>query len=135
MIISSNCARLSLDTLAYPYPGRSTRYQECWRFLSSLLWISKKFISCVLPGLGEVWTSVFLLQIALIKLDFPTLERQIKAYSGLSLSGQCSNNAPLFKNVAEMIFIKIRVHKITIKYREMVSDWKVIFSNKKNLTK
>ena len=65
--------------------------------------ISKKFINCVFQGFGEVCARFFLLQRALIKLDFPTFDLQIKANSGLSGEGQCSNFVPLFINVAELI--------------------------------
>lgn len=107
MIIVSNWARFSLETLAYPYHGRSTRYQERgFQYLSSLT-TSKKFVSCVLPGFGQVWTRVFLLQIALMRLDLPTLLLPINAYSGLSGAGQYSRFGLLLRYFAEIIFIYI----------------------------
>lgn len=50
---------------------------------------------CVLPGVEEILAKPFIPQSILIKEDFPTLERPIKAYSGLSAGGQSSNFALL----------------------------------------
>jgi len=44
----------------------------------------KWFIICVFPGFVEILANPFVWDITLIKEDFPTLERPIKAYSGLS---------------------------------------------------
>src|SRR5690606_747352 len=63
-----------LDTLAYPYPGKSTKNQ----FSLILKWL----ISWVLPGLPEVLARLLRSVSILIKEDFPTFERPINAYSG-----------------------------------------------------
>lgn len=44
-------------------------------------------ISNVLPGLAEVFAKPLWLQSILIRLDLPTLERPMKAYSGLVSTG------------------------------------------------
>ena len=51
---------------------------------------------CVLPGVCDTLANDFRLVSILINDDFPTLERPIKAYSGLSASGQPLNLTALF---------------------------------------
>ena len=66
-------------TLAYPYPGRSTK--------KNALLIMKKLISWVLPGVELVFTRRLRLTSVLIREDFPTLERPAKAISGNAAEG------------------------------------------------
>jgi hypothetical protein len=40
------------------------------------------------PGFPDIFANFFFLQIELIKDDFPTFERPIKAYSGINSFGQ-----------------------------------------------
>ena len=60
--------------------------------------IEKKFISWVRPGVLEALASPFLPVSALIRLDFPTLERPEKQTSILSGVGNpCISTTPLIK--------------------------------------
>ena len=67
------------DTLAYPKPGKSTKCQ--------FLLIRKWLMSWVFPGLEDVFARFFLLQIAFINEDLPTLDLPINAYSGIAMLG------------------------------------------------
>jgi hypothetical protein len=67
-------------TLAYPYPGRSTKQKA--------LFIKKKLISWVRPGVELVFTRRFRFKSVLISEDLPTLERPEKAISGKSAVGK-----------------------------------------------
>jgi demethylmenaquinone methyltransferase/2-methoxy-6-polyprenyl-1,4-benzoquinol methylase len=58
-----------------------------------------------LPGVPDVLASLLWLVIILIREDLPTLERPIKAYSGLSGLGQSSTFTLLIKYFAERISI------------------------------
>ncbi len=62
-------------------------------------------MSWVLPGVPEVFASLLWLVIILMSEDLPTLERPIKAYSGLSGLGQASTLTLLIKYFAERISI------------------------------
>ena len=66
-------------TLAYPNPGRSTN--------EMVLFIIKKLINCVRPGVELVLTRCLRLTRELISDDLPTLERPVKAISGKSVEG------------------------------------------------
>jgi hypothetical protein len=44
-------------------------------------------ISCVFPGVEEVFASIFCPVIILIREDFPTFDLPINAYSGISGGG------------------------------------------------
>jgi hypothetical protein len=70
-----------------------------------LLFIKKWFISIVLPGVAEVMANPFLPVSILIRLDLPTLERPIKAYSGFVPEGHFFTSVLLMTNVALSIFI------------------------------
>ncbi|SVA44510.1 uncharacterized protein METZ01_LOCUS97364 [marine metagenome] len=65
---------MTLDTFAYPYPGKST--------ILSFSLILNKLIDCVLPGVLLVLANFLDFVIALIMLDFPTFERPTKQHSG-----------------------------------------------------
>src|SRR5690606_12344227 len=80
------------DVWASPCPGTSTRSQS--------LVIMKWFISWVLPGFCEVFAKPFLLVNALMREDFPTFERPIKAYSGKFGAGNLSTSVLLTTNSA-----------------------------------
>jgi hypothetical protein len=84
-------------TLAYPYPGRSTNVNA--------LFISKKLMSWVRPGVRLVFTSRFRFRIVLIKEDFPTLDRPAKAISGNIAGGYCEGLAALVTNSADLMII------------------------------
>src|SRR5436190_4315034 len=62
-------------------------------------------MSWVLPGEPDVLASFSLLQSILIREDFPTLLRPIKAYSGLSGTGHFSNSGLLITYTAFLICI------------------------------
>src|SRR5690606_12038538 len=64
------------------------------------LLIMKWFISWVLPGFCEVFAKPFLLVNALMREDFPTFERPIKAYSGKFGAGNLSTSVLLTTNSA-----------------------------------
>ena len=78
-IKSDNCSRVFLDTLAYPYPGKST--------ILTVLLISNKFADCVRPGVLLIFANFFVLVIALMILDLPTLDLPTKQHSGKSALG------------------------------------------------
>src|SRR5258705_764811 len=88
---------MAFGTRAYPKPGRSTN-------LNRLL-IKKKFNDCVRPGVEEVRARPRTESRELIKLDFPTFERPMKAISGNSPIGQSDAWKLLFRNSALGIFI------------------------------
>lgn len=62
-------------------------------------------MSCVFPGLDEVFAKCLVLQSVLIKDDFPTLDRPIKAYSGKLTLGHFATFVLLITNLAERIRI------------------------------
>ena len=75
-IINASSFFLSVfDTFAYPYPGKSTKYI----FSISGVATSKKLISRVFPGVRPVLTNLVRSRSAFMVLDFPTLDRPIKA--------------------------------------------------------
>ena len=74
-IIWSSFFWTDLERFAKPYPGRSTKYHS--------LFIMKWLMSRVLPGVAEVLASPLWLQSMLMRLDLPTFERPMKAYSAL----------------------------------------------------
>jgi len=58
---------------------------------------------CVFPGFPEVLAMPFCWANILIKDDFPTLERPIKAYSGKWASGHLRQSATEVKNSIDLI--------------------------------
>lgn len=62
-------------------------------------------MSCVLPGLPEVFAKLFRLVSMLISDDLPTLDRPIKAYSGKLLLGHLATSLLLITKVADLISI------------------------------
>jgi hypothetical protein len=62
-------------------------------------------ISCVLPGVFEVFARLFWPVSILISDDLPTLDRPMNAYSGMSGLGQRSIFGLLTTNVADFISI------------------------------
>src|SRR3712207_2630122 len=68
-----------------------------------LLLIRKWLMSIVFPGVAEVMASPFRPVSILIKLDFPTLERPIKAYSGKDPAGHFCTSVLLMVNSALVI--------------------------------
>ena len=83
--------------MAYPYPGRSTRYQ--------LPFIRKRLISLVFPGVEEVIASFLLPQSMLIRDDLPTLDLPMRANSGRTLPGFPATRVLLPANCASLITI------------------------------
>ena len=69
-----NSCLFTFDILAYPYPGKS--------IILILSLIKNKLIFCVLPGVLLVLANFFDFVIALMMLDFPTLDLPIKQHSG-----------------------------------------------------
>ena len=74
--------------------------------------IRKWLITCVLPGVLEVLAASLDFNKALISEDFPTLERPIKATSGLSGSGHIFQSVLDFtklyfilKGTAKMLYV------------------------------
>jgi len=74
----------------------------------------KWLISLVFPGVCETFARLFLSVSILIRDDFPTFERPIKANSGRSVFGHCFRSVLLEINVEEIIFI-FRLYKETSK--------------------
>ena len=66
---------------------------------------------CVFPGFEEVLARPSELQSILIKEDFPTFDRPMKAYSGFSGGGQFSSFAQLLIYFAEEIFTKKKLNE------------------------
>src|SRR5436190_3492054 len=66
-------------------------------------------MSCVLPGVPDVFARLVLLQIKFISDDLPTLLRPINANSGLSGFGQLSTEGLLITYSADLISIFIRL--------------------------
>ena len=62
-------------------------------------------MSCVLPGVLDVFASFDWLVSILISEDLPTFERPMKAYSGLSGLGQPSTDGLLITYTAFVISI------------------------------
>jgi hypothetical protein len=60
---------------------------------------------CVLPGLTEILAKFFRLVSRFMSEDLPTLDRPIKANSGLLGEGQYSTEVLLTKNSANLISI------------------------------
>jgi hypothetical protein len=65
----------------------------------------KWLINNVLPGVAEVLASFLLFVSMLIRLDLPTLERPIKAYSGFVSLGHILTMGALRENSAVLMFI------------------------------
>ena len=61
-------------------------------------------MTCVFPGLDEIRASPLMPQSILMSEDFPTFERPMNAYSGLSGFGHCESFTPLLMYFAEVIF-------------------------------
>src|SRR5574339_378726 len=97
-MICPNPSRFSLLTRAYPYPGRSTRYQK------SLM--MKWFMVWVLPGLLEVFARFFRFVSIFNSDDLPTFDRPMKANSGLLSGGHFFTSATLDTNSACLISIR-----------------------------
>ena len=64
-------------------------------------------MSIVLPGVEEVIARDFLPVSILMRDDFPTFERPIKAYSCFSSRGHLATSELLMTNLAELISIRI----------------------------
>jgi hypothetical protein len=84
-------------TLAYPNPGRSTN--------ENTLFMMKKLISWVRPGVELVLTRCLRLTRVLISDDFPTLERPVKAISGKSSEGYWDGLTALLTNSADLMIM------------------------------
>lgn len=65
-------------------------------------------MSRVLPGVDDVLDSPLWLQSMLIRLDFPTFERPMNAYSIRLSLGHLSNVGDDMKNLAFLISILLR---------------------------
>src|SRR4030043_2370078 len=91
--------RTARGTLAYPYPGRSTR--------EILPFTRKKLIVWVRPGLELVLARFFCFTRALIKEDFPTFDFPAMATSGKSPVGYSEGLVALLIKSAEVIFTVI----------------------------
>ena len=65
----------------------------------------KWLISKVLPGLADVLANPLWLQSILMRLDLPTLERPIKAYSAFESSGHLANDGEDIVNSEFLIII------------------------------
>ena len=63
----------------------------------------------VLPGVAEVLANFLLFVSMLIKLDLPTFERPINAYSGDWVSGHFSTEELLMVNSADLISMLYRI--------------------------
>ena len=74
----------------------------------------KWLMSCVLPGVAEVFAKDFLLHNMLIRLDFPTFDLPMKAYSGFLGGGQRSIVGLLVIKLA--FLISTRIKNINDKY-------------------
>ena len=59
---------------------------------------------CVFPGVEDIFASAVLSVSILIREDFPTFDRPIKAYSGISAGGQSSGVTLLLINFVVVIF-------------------------------
>ena len=68
----------------------------------------KWFISSVLPGMADVLASFFLPHNIFIRLDFPTFERPMNAYSILLSFGHIDSRGALKVNSA--VFISIAIY-------------------------
>ena len=68
----------------------------------------KKFNDCVLPGVEDVRAKPFVDSNELIRLDLPTLERPMKAISGLGSSGQSVSWNALLMNSELLAFMRVR---------------------------
>ena len=62
-------------------------------------------MSRVFPGVADVLASLLFLVSMLIRLDFPTLDRPIKAYSGMVVAGHLLTKELLIINSALLISI------------------------------
>ena len=62
-------------------------------------------MSLVFPGVEDVFANFLILQIELIKLDLPTLERPKKAISGICVGGHSFKLGELIMNFAFFICI------------------------------
>jgi hypothetical protein len=93
----SHLKRAVLEALAYPYPGKSTKYH----FSSIKKWL----INCVFPGVPEVFARFFFPVNILINEDLPTFERPIKANSNFSSVGHLVISELETTNTASLIFI------------------------------
>lgn len=104
VIMFCRLERCFFDTLAYQYPGRSTR---CRSFLVSWShdWTVKKFTSWVFHGLPLTFARFFWLHMVLMRVDFPTFDLQIKANSWPVCSGQVCIDGADVRKVAECIGI------------------------------
>ena len=69
-------------------------------------------MSSVLPGVDEVLANFLLLVSMLIRLDLPTFERPIKAYSGFVSLGHIDTIGAESKNSACLISIRLRYYEL-----------------------
>mmetsp|Transcript_38917 Transcript_38917/g.86571 ORF Transcript_38917/g.86571 Transcript_38917/m.86571 type:complete len:221 (+) Transcript_38917:121-783(+) len=97
LVKESNASRLARPVRAYPYPGRSTRYQ--------LSFMRKWLMQRVLPGSLDTWASFLLLVSMLMREDLPTLERPMMANSGYLGAGQSSWRTALLMYEADLTLL------------------------------
>ena len=71
----------------------------------------KWLMSIVLPGVADVIASLGLWVSMLIRLDLPTLERPMNAYSGNPVCGQWSMRVLLMTNSALLISISLSLFR------------------------
>ena len=69
-------------------------------------------MSSVLPGVDEVLANFLLLVSMLIRLDLPTFERPIKAYSGFVSLGHIDTIGAESENSACLISIRLRCYEL-----------------------
>ena len=79
-------------------------------------------MSSVLPGVDEVFANLRLLVSMLIRLDLPTLERPMKAYSGLVSFGHMDTTGADRENSACLISILLRVLGAKLR-KKMQKTW------------
>ena len=102
--------------LAYPYPGKSTRYQ--------LLFIIKWFISSVFPGFDDVSARFLRPHSMLIRLLLPTLLRPMNAYSGSLSLGQRDTSLLLITKsdvITRFLFESLGICVVSVVMRKMLS--------------
>ena len=85
-------------------------------------------MSNVFPGVAEVLANFLLFVSILIRLDFPTFERPIKAYSGFVSLGHIDSRGALNVNSAFLISIIISIFgdKVTKKIQNYLEVRKII---------
>src|SRR5438093_6675731 len=92
-----HCATTSRGTLAYPYPGRSTRSSSGFGW-PALKFTVKKLIICVRPGV-LLTRAIVVPTSEFSRLDLPTFERPRKAISGAPGAGKCAASTADVRNL------------------------------------